>query len=80
MRNLVLVLICALALPAMAQPSNLRLPDEAAGKTGLSTPSFPRSIKSTLWRWVSGTVGLHWIPIFGLPWFVIPILRRECGL
>jgi hypothetical protein len=29
MRNL--VLICALALPAIAQPQNLRLPDEAAG-------------------------------------------------
>ena len=31
MRNLVLILICALAPPAMAQPSNLRLPDESAG-------------------------------------------------
>jgi hypothetical protein len=35
MRKLVLVLICALALPAMAQPSNLRLPDESAGIDGI---------------------------------------------
>ena len=33
MRNL--VLICALALPAIAQPPNLRLPDEAAGFDGI---------------------------------------------
>jgi hypothetical protein len=33
MRNL--VLICALALPAMAQPPKLRLPDEAAGLDGI---------------------------------------------
>ena len=31
-----LVLICALALPAMAQPPNLRLPDEAAGIDGVA--------------------------------------------
>lgn len=35
MRNLVLILTCALALPAMAQPSNLRLPDESAGIDGI---------------------------------------------
>jgi hypothetical protein len=31
-----LVLICALALPAMAQPPSLRLPDEAAGIDGIA--------------------------------------------
>ena len=35
MRNLVLILICALAPPAMAQPSNLRLPDESTGIDGI---------------------------------------------
>jgi hypothetical protein len=35
MRNLVLILICALPLPAMAQPSNLRLPDESTGIDGI---------------------------------------------
>jgi hypothetical protein len=26
---------------------------------------------------VSGTVGLHWIPIFGSPWYVISYLSPE---
>jgi hypothetical protein len=35
MRSLVLILMCALALPAMAQPSNIRLPDESTGIDGI---------------------------------------------